>query len=79
MSDPAVREIIALIASELEIPESKVNAGSSMDTIPEWDSMAQMIICLAIQDRFGVTLDMESIENFTSVMALAKLVDGHHS
>lgn len=50
------------------------DSASSMDTIPEWDSMAHLIICLAIQDRFGVKLDMEAIEGATSVEALAKLV-----
>ena len=75
MSDQAVRKIIALVASELELPAGKVNAGSSIETIPEWDSMAHLNICLAIQDSFGVTLDMETIGEATSVAALAKLVE----
>jgi acyl carrier protein len=71
VSEQAVREIIALIASELEIPESSLNAGSSIDTTPEWDSVGHLNICLALQDRFGVSLDMEEISQATSVAALA--------
>ena len=75
MSDQAIRKIIALVAAELDVPPGKINAASSIDTIPEWDSMAHLNICLAIQDDFGIKLDMEAIGESTSVAALAKLVD----
>jgi acyl carrier protein len=75
VTEQAVREIIALIASELEIPEGRLNAGSSIDTTPEWDSVGHLNICLAVQDRFGVVLDMEAISQLTSVAALAGLVE----
>ena len=75
MSDRAVAKIIALVATELDVPPGKINAESSIDTIPEWDSMAHLNICLAIQDSFGIKLDMDTIGNLTSVAALAKLVD----
>lgn len=71
----AVAKIIALIATELDVPSAKINAKSSIDTVPEWDSMAHLNICLAIQDSFGIQLDMDTIGELTSVAALAKLVD----
>jgi acyl carrier protein len=71
----AVAKIIALVATELDVPPGRINAKSSIDTIPEWDSMAHLNICLAIQDRFGIKLDLEAIGELTSVAALAKLVD----
>lgn len=75
MSDHATTKVIALVAAELDVPPGKINAASSIDTIPEWDSMAHLNICLAIQDRFGIKLDMDTIGELTSVAALAKLVD----
>ena len=75
MSDHATTKVIALVAAELDVPPGKINAGSSIDTIPQWDSMAHLNICLAIQDSFGITLDMDTIGELTSVAALAKLVD----
>lgn len=71
----AIAKIIALVAAELDVPAGKINAKSSIDTIPEWDSMAHLNICLAIQDSFGIQLDMDTIGELTSVAALAKLVD----
>ena len=75
MSDHTIRKIIALVASELDLPASKVNAGSSIETIQEWDSMAHLNICLAIQESFGIQLDMDTIGEVTSVQSLAKLVE----
>jgi acyl carrier protein len=75
MSDRAIAKIIALVATELDLAPGKINAASSIDTIPEWDSMAHLNICLAIQDSFGIKLDMDTIGELTSVAALAKLVD----
>jgi acyl carrier protein len=75
MSDHATTKVIALVAAELDVPPGKINAASSIDTIPEWDSMAHLNICLAFQDRFGIQLDMDTIGELTSVAALAKLVD----
>lgn len=74
MSEQAVRDIIALIAAELEIPADRLNAGSSIDNTPEWDSVGHLNICLAVQDRFGIELDMDAISELTSVAALAALV-----
>lgn len=75
MVDRTAKAVIALIAEELEIPEAKLDANSSVDTVPEWDSMAHLNICLAFQDRFGVKLDLEAIAAATSVPALVALLN----
>lgn len=66
--------VAALIASVLELPEGLVGADASMESLPKWDSLAQLKICLAFQERFRVTLDMEAIADATSVAKLAALV-----
>ncbi len=74
MTTDRTRAVIALIASELEIPEERLDASSSVDTVPEWDSMGHLNICLAFQDCFGVKLDLEAIGAATSVPALVALL-----
>ncbi len=74
MTDGKVQAVISLIAAELEIPATKLDANSSVDTVPEWDSMAHLNICLAFQERFGVALDLESIAAATSVPTLVALL-----
>lgn len=66
--------ITALIASVLNLPEGTVGADASMETLQGWDSLAQLNICLAFQERFGVVLDMETIAGSTSVSRLSALL-----
>lgn len=69
-------QVAALVASVLQLPESAVGAEGSMETVPAWDSLAQLNICLAFQERFGVSMDMETIAHATSVAKLAALLPG---
>jgi acyl carrier protein len=66
--------VTALIASVLNLPEGSVSADASMETLPGWDSLGQLNICLAFQERFGVVLDMETIAGSTSVSQLSALL-----
>jgi acyl carrier protein len=74
MSDGKVQAVIDLVATELQLSAAKLNGQSSVDTVTEWDSMAHLNICLAFQERFGVTLDLESIAAATSIPALVALL-----
>jgi acyl carrier protein len=67
-------EVAALVASVLNLPTSAVGIDASMESIPQWDSLAQLNVCLGFQERFGVTMDMETIANSTSVTKLAALL-----
>jgi acyl carrier protein len=64
----------ALVAAILGLPEGTIGADASMESVPKWDSLAQLNICLAFQERFGVDLDMETIATATSVAKLAALL-----
>lgn len=75
MSDRSIDKVATLVAETLGLPTARVNAGTSIDNLPEWDSEAHMDICLAFESRFGIALDMDAIGEMTSVQALARLVD----
>jgi acyl carrier protein len=66
--------VLALVAEALDVPADGLSAESSADTVPECDSMGQLNVCIAFQERFGVALDMETIAAATSVTALVALV-----
>jgi acyl carrier protein len=66
--------VSALVASVLDLPEGTVSADASMESVPKWDSLAHLNICLAFQERFDVVLDMETIASSTSVARLAALL-----
>jgi acyl carrier protein len=74
MTQKNVAEVAALAAKVLNLPSDEVGAHASMETVPQWDSLAHLNICLAFQERFGITMNMETIAHSTSVAALAELL-----
>jgi acyl carrier protein len=75
MQDPKIQAVIALVAQTLKIPENDLGPDSSMLNTPLWDSVEHLDICLAFEQRFGTSLDMDAITTATSIRALAALVE----
>jgi acyl carrier protein len=69
-------EQVRNIASDIfGIPAEKITAESSPETIENWDSMQHLNLVLAIEEKFGVHLDPEDIEQMKNLGAVATLVE----
>ena len=67
---------VQAIASDLfGVPVGKVTAESSPETIETWDSMQHLNLVLAIEEKFGLQLSPEEIEEMRSVGTVAALVE----
>jgi acyl carrier protein len=74
MTEQKVCAVIALVAQALNMEEDELGPDSSMSNVLAWDSVEQLNICLAFEQRFGKHLDMDAIASAISVQALAALV-----
>ena len=64
------------VASDIfGIPADRISAESSPETIENWDSMQHLNLVLAIEEKFGVQLDPEDIEQMKNIGAVAALVE----
>ena len=64
------------VASDIfGVPQDKISADSSPETIENWDSMQHLNLVLAIEEKFGVQLEPEDIEKMKTIGAVAGLVD----
>jgi acyl carrier protein len=64
------------IASDIfGVAANKITADSSPETIENWDSMQHLNLVLAIEEKFGVQLAPEDIEQMKNVGAVAALVE----
>jgi acyl carrier protein len=46
-----------------------------METLEQWDSIAHINICLAIQNEFNVDMSIDEISDCTSISALAAMLE----
>lgn len=64
------------VASDIfGVPQDKISADSSPETIENWDSIQHLNLVLAIEEKFGVQLEPEDIEKMKTIGAVAALVD----
>lgn len=62
-----------VMATMLKVEASVIDADSSIDNIPNWDSLRHMNLVLALEEEFGVVIPDEDAGNVTSYK-LIKLV-----
>ena len=71
-----VLEQVRNLASDIfGIPADKITAESSPETIESWDSVQHLNLVLALEERFGVQLEPEDIEQMKNIGAVARLVE----
>jgi acyl carrier protein len=64
------------IASDiLGVQSDKITAESSPETMENWDSIQHLNLVLAIEEKFGVQLAPEEMEQIKNVGLVAALVE----
>jgi acyl carrier protein len=68
-------EQIQAVASDIfGVPANKLQASSSPETIENWDSIQHLNLVLALEEKFGIQLSPEEIEQMKSLGDTASLV-----
>jgi len=64
------------MASDLfGVPAERITADSSPQTLEAWDSIQHLNLVLAVEEKFGVQLSPEEIEQMKSIGETVKLVE----
>ncbi|WP_373989508.1 acyl carrier protein [Duganella sp. BuS-21] len=70
LNEDALKQVMATM---LNVDAATINEDSSMDNVPNWDSLRHMNLVLALEEEFKVTIPDEDAGNITSYK-LIKLV-----
>lgn len=60
-------QVIAVFTRVLGIDASQVSDDLRYNTIPQWDSIAHMSVVAALEEAFGVMIDMDDVIDMSSV------------
>lgn len=69
--------LVTTFASSLNIESALVTENLEYNTIPQWDSVAHMILVAAIEKEFDVMLDMDDIIEMSSVGIAKEILTKH--
>jgi acyl carrier protein len=59
-----------IVASVFGVSPSRVDASTSNQTLPEWDSLGHMNLIVELESRYAVSLSPEEALAMTSVEAI---------
>lgn len=78
MNHPAPEDRVASVfASVLGIPADAVTDDLRYASIPQWDSIAHMSVVAALEEAFGVMIDMEDVIDMSSVGKAREILRKH--
>lgn len=67
-----IREVIAGVFS---LAVDEVGVDSSIDTIEAWDSMGHVNLMMALEEQFGIKLDVDDAIEMTSMPDICKILE----
>jgi len=73
----SVSDQIRTIASDIfGVSSDKITAASTPETIETWDSIQHLNLVLALEEKFGLQLSPEEIEQMKNMGEIIKVVEG---
>jgi acyl carrier protein len=72
-----INEVIDVIAHVLNIERNGLHEDSSSEEIEGWDSLRQLQICMALDERFGVEIGLENIPRLDTVRKFYNYLSSH--
>jgi acyl carrier protein len=68
-------EQVRAIASDIfSVPLSSIRADSTPDTIESWDSIQHLNFVITLEEKFGVQLSPEEVQQMQSIGQIADLI-----
>lgn len=75
MTSTIVDQLRGVVSDLFNIPASQITAESSPETIDAWDSTQHLNFVLALEEKFGLQLSPEEMEQMRNVGEAAKVIE----
>jgi acyl carrier protein len=72
-----VEQALVWLADVLNEPSATVRADTLRTDLPRWDSLGQLVLMSALDDRFGLKLTREELASLRSVRSILDVLDKH--
>ena len=78
MNDTVTEDkVVTVFARVLGIAPETIDDGLRYATIPQWDSIAHMSVVAALEEAFGVMIDMDEVIDMSSVGKAREILRKH--
>jgi len=70
-------EVLALVASVLQVSPADLTEEDGTDTVPAWDSLKTILLASMIEVTYDITLGNSDIEQLTTVRGVREVLARH--
>jgi acyl carrier protein len=70
-------DVLALVASALQVSSADLTEDDGTETMPGWDSLKIILLACMIEVTYDITLDSSEIEQLTTVRAVREVLASH--
>jgi acyl carrier protein len=70
-------EVLALVASVLQVNAGDLTEEDGTDTVPAWDSLKTILLASMIEVTYDITLGNSDIEQLTTVRGVREVLARH--
>lgn len=67
-------QIKQLMADILDLNPASIDESTSMDSVDGWDSFNHLTLCLAMEQEFGIVLEVDEMESMTSYYDICQII-----
>lgn len=65
----------AVMSAILQVSPDAIHENCSREDLDAWDSVQHLNLMLAVEDEFGVSLDVDALQSLTSVPKLVEFLE----
>ena len=75
MNETIERRVRGVVADIFNLPLEEVDLTTSRDTVEGWDSLNLVNLMMAVESEFGISLDVEDVEDLVSVQLILAVLE----
>jgi acyl carrier protein len=67
--------VCSLLADLLDVNQDEISVTTTREHLENWDSIQHLSIMMALEEEFDLRLDVDDLENLTSVAAILEFIE----
>ena len=76
MTDELTKQILDIVAATFDVPAAELSEATSPENLPEWNSLGQLNLILALEQEFGLQIAPEQTYDMVSVAEIVRILRG---
>lgn len=70
-------EVIDVVALALDVDAGALSRETTSDEVPQWDSLGYLRLLMAIEERYGVRIELARMSELNSIARIVDYLNQH--